>query len=136
VVHTAQLLYTFWNTGNSSYLDQARSHRPSGTTRCRSGDHRPGRAARRVHGVPYRGTGPGLSCQLADLYVTGDTFTARLVFRGHFTRHRRGHDQAIDFNAIDIQHVGDGTRITERLAPEGNLTFLQQAGLVTIAGSK
>jgi hypothetical protein len=48
----------------------------------------------------------------------------------------RGHDQAIDFNAIDIQHVGDGTRITERLAPEGNLTFLQQAGLVTIAGSK
>ena len=38
--------------------------------------------------------------------------------------------------AIDIQHAGADTRITEDWHLEDNLTFLQQAGLVTVAGSK
>ena len=29
---------------------------------------------------------PDLTCEVTDLYVTGDGLTARLIFRGHFTR--------------------------------------------------
>jgi predicted ester cyclase len=136
VVHTAQVLYTFWNTGDTMFLDQAVTAdfqdntlppgRPQGPT------------GPRAASAAFRTAVPDLTCQLTDLYVTGDTFTARLVFQGHFTGtyngiHGRG--QPIDFNAIDIQHVGAGARITEDWHLEDNLTFLQQAGLVTIAGS-
>ena len=40
------------------------------------------------------------------------------------------------FNAIDIQQTGADTRITQDWHLEDNLTFLQQAGLVTVAGTK
>jgi predicted ester cyclase len=69
--------------------------------------------------------------------VTGDTFTARLVFQGHFTGTSngvQGHGQTLNFKAIDIQHVGDDSRIIEDWHLEDNLTFLQQAGLVTDPG--
>jgi hypothetical protein len=46
-----------------------------------------------------------------------------------------GKGQEIDFNAIDIQHLGSGPTITEDWHLEDNLTFLQQAGLVTLANS-
>ena len=73
--------------------------------------------------------------ELADLLVVGDQFTARLIFRGHFSgtyNGIRGRGQQIEFNAIDIQHLGTD-RITEDWHREDNLTFLQQAGLVTVA---
>jgi hypothetical protein len=60
------------------------------------------------------------------------------VFQGHFTgtdRGIKGRGQPINFNAIDIQHVGAESRIAEDWHLEDNLAFLQQAGLVTIAGS-
>jgi predicted ester cyclase len=136
VVHTAQLLYTFWNTGDTTFLDQAvapgfqdntlQPGRPQGPTG-------PSAAS-----ATFRTAVPDLTCQLADLYVTGDTFTARLVFQGHFTgTHNdiQGRGQTINFNAIDIQHVDAGARIIEDWHLEDNLAFLQQAGLVTISGS-
>jgi predicted ester cyclase len=125
-VHTAQVLYTFWTTGEARFLDQAIT--------ADFQDNILPRAA----SAAFRTAIPDLTCQLADLYVTGDTFTARLMFQGHFTgtyNGIRGGGQPIHFNAIDIQHVGAGSRITEDWHLEDNLTFLQQAGLVTIAGS-
>jgi predicted ester cyclase len=136
VVHTAQLLYTFWNTGDTTFLDQAI------TADFHDNTLPPGRpqgpAGPRAASAAFRTAVPDLSCQLADLYVTGDTFTAQLVFQGHFTgtfNGIQGRGQPINFNAIDIQHVGAGTRITEDWHLEDNLTFLQQAGLITVAGS-
>ena len=137
VVLTAQLLYTFWNTGDSSYLDRAvtpffrDNTLPIGRPQGPDGP--------RAASALFRAAVPDLSCQLADLYVTGDTFTARLVFEGHFTgtyNGIQGKGQKVDFNAIDIQQTGADTRITQDWHLEDNLTFLQQAGLVTVAGTK
>jgi predicted ester cyclase len=136
VVHTAQVLYTFWTTGDTTFLDQAITADFQDNTRP---PERPqGPAGPRAASSAFRTAVPDLTCQLADLYVTGDTFTARLMFQGHFTgtyNGIQGRGQPINFNAIDIQHVGAGARITEDWHLEDNLTFLQQAGLVTIAGS-
>jgi predicted ester cyclase len=136
-VHTAQVLYTFWNTGDTAFLDEAvtadfhDNTLPAGRPQ--------GPAGPRAASAAFRTAIPDLTCQLVDLYVTGDTLTARLVFQGHFSGTYNGiagHGQTINFNAIDIQHVDAGARIIEDWHLEDNLTFLQQAGLVTIAGSK
>jgi len=135
VVHTAQLLYTFWNTGDTTFLDQAIS--PGFQDNTLPPGRPQGPAGPRDASAAFRTAVPDLTCQLADLYVTGNTFTARLVFQGHFTGTDigiQGRGQTINFNAIDIQHVGAGARITEDWHLEDNLTFLRQAGLVTIAG--
>ncbi|GGF18878.1 hypothetical protein GCM10007298_13650 [Williamsia phyllosphaerae] len=136
VVHVAQQLYTFWNTGDTARLDAAvgpefrdntlPSGRPQGPT---------GPVAA---SSTFRAAIPDLTCELADLYVTGDTFTARLVFAGTFTgtyNGVRGAGQPIRFGAIDIQHVGTAGKIVEDWHLEDNLTFLQQAGLVTVASA-
>ncbi|MDT8913059.1 ester cyclase [Amycolatopsis sp. PS_44_ISF1] len=136
-VHAAQELYTFWNTGDPAYLDRAITPQfrdntlPSGRPQ--------GPAGPRAASAAFRAALPDLTCELADLYVTGDTFTARLVFRGHFTgvyQGIAGHGQAVDFPAIDLQHLDGSGVITEDWHLEDNLTFLQQAGLVTVAGAK
>lgn len=136
VVQTAQRLYTFWDSGDTTYLDQAVSDdfvdntlpagRPQGPTG-------PSEASK-----GFRAAVPDLECELVDLYVVDDTFTAHLTFRGHFSgtyNGVQGQGQPIEFTAIDIQHLGDGQTITEDWHLEDNLTFLQQAGLVTIAGT-
>jgi predicted ester cyclase len=136
VVHTAQLIYTFWNTGDARFLDQAVS--PDFRDNTLPTGRPQGPAGPIAASAAFRTAIPDLTCQLADLYVTGDTFTARLVFQGHFTGTDRGitgSGQPINFNAIDIQHVGAASRIAEDWHLEDNLAFLQQAGLVTIAGS-
>jgi predicted ester cyclase len=137
VVHAAQVLYTFWNTGKTSYLDQAIE--PSFRDNTLPPGRPQGPNGPRVASAGFRAAVPDLTCELADLYVTGDTLTARLVFRGHFTgtyNGIKGRGQRIDFNAFDIQHVGSGTKITEDWHLEDNLTFLTQAGLATVAGAK
>lgn len=137
VVETAQLLYTFWDTGEQRYLDRSVADTfrdntlPAGRPQGPSG---PVAASK-----TFRAAVPDLTCELADLYVVGDTFTARLVFRGHFTGSYngiRGRGQRIAFDAIDIQNLGDGNRITQDWHLEDNLTFLQQAQLVTVAQRK
>jgi predicted ester cyclase len=136
VVQTAQVLYTFWNTGDTTFLDEAVT--PAFQDNTLPAGRPQGPAGPRAASAAFRTAVPDLTCQLADLYVTGDTFTARLVFQGHFTgtyNRVQGRGQTINFNAIDIQHVDAGARIIEDWHLEDNLTFLQQAGLVTIAGS-
>ncbi|SDT79513.1 Predicted ester cyclase [Streptomyces sp. TLI_053] len=130
-VRLAQQLYTFWNTGEQRYLDAAvdRDFRdntlPAGRPQGPTG---PAVAAR-----AFRAAVPDLRCELADLLVTGDKLTARLVFRGHFTgvfQGRAGRGQAVEFTAIDIQHVG-ARRITEDWHIEDNTTLLAQLGAAT-----
>ncbi|MFQ6147084.1 ester cyclase [Streptomyces seoulensis] len=128
-VRLAQQLYTFWNTGQQRYLDLAVSPdfkdntlppgRPQGPTG-------PVFASKN-----FRAAVPDLTCELSDLLVTGDKITARLVFRGHFTgtfNGVQGKGQTVDFNAIDIQHVG-AKQIVEDWHIEDNQTLLTQLGV-------
>ncbi|MFF0428380.1 ester cyclase [Streptomyces sp. NPDC004520] len=128
-VHLAQQLYTFWNTGRQKYLDAAVSPqfkdntlpigRPQGPTG-------PAFASKN-----FRTAVPDLACELSDLLVTGDKITARLVFRGHFTgifHGVQGKGQNVDFNAIDIQHVGTD-KIVEDWHIEDNQTLMAQLGV-------
>lgn len=131
IVLRAQQLYTFWNTGNTSWLNQAVD--PSFKDRTLPTGRPQGPNGPVFASKQFRTAVPDLACRLDDLYVTGDTFTARLTFTGHFTGTyggTRGTGQRIDFGAIDIQHVGSSGRIVEDWHLEDNLTFLQQAGLV------
>ncbi|MFE7592271.1 ester cyclase [Kitasatospora sp. NPDC057512] len=128
-VHLAQQLYTFWNTGQRRYLDAAIS------PRFRDNTLPPGRpqgpAGPVLASANFRAAVPDLTCELSDLLVTGDRITARLVFRGHFAGTFdgvRGQGQSVDFNAIDIQHVGTD-RITEDWHIEDNTTLLAQLGV-------
>ncbi|MEU5049116.1 ester cyclase [Streptomyces sp. NPDC021096] len=128
-VRLAQLLYTFWNTGRTQYLDAAVSADfqdntlPAGRPQGPAG---PAFASKN-----FRAVVPDLTCELSDLLITGDKITARLVFRGHFTgtfNGVQGKGQKVDFNAIDIQHVGKN-KITEDWHIEDNQTLLSQLGV-------
>lgn len=130
-VGVAQELYTFWDTGDRTHLDRAVD--PSFVDRTLPAGRPQGPDGPVAASAAFRAAVPDLHCELADLYVTGDTVTARLVFRGRFTggyEGVRGHGQVIDFGAIDIQHVGPSGRIVEDWHLEDNLTFLRQAGIV------
>ncbi|MBD8704570.1 ester cyclase [Frigoribacterium sp. CFBP 13712] len=131
VVLRAQQLYAFWNTGDPSWLELAVDDSfldrtlPEGRPQ---GPEGPIAASEQ-----FRAAVPDLACSLDDLYVTGDTFTARLTFTGHFTGVSggvQGQGQPIKFGAIDIQHIGASGRIVEDWHLEDNLTFQQQAGLL------
>ncbi|MFD4656907.1 ester cyclase [Kitasatospora sp. NPDC058444] len=128
-VRLAQQLYTFWNTGQQRYLDAAVSPQfrdntlPPGRPQGPSG---PLFASKN-----FRAAVPDLTCELSDVLISGDRITARLVFRGHFTGTFdgvRGQGQRVEFNAIDIQHVGTD-RITEDWHIEDNATLLTQLGV-------
>ncbi|MEU9087540.1 ester cyclase [Streptomyces sp. NPDC048357] len=106
-VRLAQLLYTFWGTGRTQYLDAAISADfkdntlPAGRPQSPAG---PVFASKN-----FRAAVPDLTCELSDLLVTGDKITARIVLRGHFTGTFdgvQGKGRKVEFNAIDIQHVG------------------------------
>ncbi|MFH9352203.1 ester cyclase [Kitasatospora sp. NPDC017646] len=128
-VRLAQQLYTFWNTGQQRYLDAAIS------PRFRDDTLPPGRpqgpAGPLAASRTFRAAVPDLTCELSDVLVAGDKITARLVFRGHFTgtfNGVRGGGQSVEFNAIDIQHVG-ADKIVEDWHIEDNQTLLSQLGI-------
>ncbi|MGJ0118895.1 ester cyclase [Williamsia sp. MIQD14] len=133
VVAVAQKLYTFWNSGDTTFLRAAVA--PAFRDNTLPAGRPQGPAGPVAASAMFRKAIPDLTCRLADLYVTGDTFTARLVFAGHFTGVYdgvRGAGQPIEFGAIDIQHTGSASTIVEDWHLEDNLTFLQQAGLVRV----
>ncbi|NUW44987.1 ester cyclase [Nonomuraea rhodomycinica] len=128
-VHLAQKLYTFWNTGRQKYLDAAVSPRFKDNTL--PGGRPQGPAGPAFASKNFRAAVPDLTCELSDLLVTGDKITARLVFRGHFTGTFggvQGKGQRVEFNAIDIQHVGTD-KIIEDWHIEDNATLLSQLGV-------
>ncbi|MGW2547340.1 ester cyclase [Kitasatospora sp. NPDC001574] len=116
------------NTGEQRHLDAAvdRGFRDNTLP-----DGRPqGPAGPAFASRTFRAAVPDLTCELADLLITGDMITARLVFRGHFTGvfdGVAGRGQRVEFNAIDIQHVGTD-RITEDWHIEDDRTLLAQLG--------
>jgi predicted ester cyclase len=135
LVRLAQVLYTFWNTGEVAYLVEAVSASfvdntlPSGRPQGLDGIS--------AASANFRAAVPDLTCSLDDLLVAGNKLAARLRFQGHFTGIFNGVDgvgQPIDFIAMDIQHAQSG-RIVEDWHLEDNLTFLTQAGLATVIGS-
>jgi predicted ester cyclase len=128
-VHLAQQLYTFWNTGRQKYLDAAIS--PQFKDNTLPAGRPQGPTGPVVASKNFRTAVPDLTCELSDLLVTGDKITARLVFRGHFTgtyNGIQGKGQNVDFNAIDIQHVGTN-KIIEDWHIEDNETLLSQLGV-------
>ncbi|ADP84578.1 ester cyclase [Pseudofrankia inefficax] len=133
LVRIAQLLYTFWHTGDAYYLDRAvdlafvDNTLPPGRVQ--------GPQGLIAASTAFRAAVPDLTCELSDLLIAGDKLAVRLRFHGSFTgvfNGIAGSGQEIDFIAFDIQHVGS-VRITEDWHLEDNLTFLSQAGLVTVA---
>lgn len=128
-VRLAQQLYTFWNTGQQKYLDAAVS--PYFKDNTLPGGRPQGPTGPAFASKNFRTAVPDLTCELADLLITGDKITARLVFRGHFTGTFdgvRGKGQEVRFNAIDIQHVG-ADKIVEDWHIEDNETLLSQLGV-------
>ncbi|GAA0271686.1 hypothetical protein GCM10009527_080120 [Actinomadura nitritigenes] len=128
-VHLAQRLYTFWNTGRQEYLDAAVD--PEFRDETLPAGRPQGPAGPVFASKGFRAAVPDLTCELADVLVTGDKITARLVFRGHFTGTFdgvRGEGQKVDFNAIDIQQVG-ADRIVRDWHIEDNQTLLAQMGV-------
>jgi predicted ester cyclase len=133
MVRIAQLLYTFWNTGEERFLAQAVD--TSFTDRTLPPGRPQGLAGPAAASASFRDAVPDLTCELSDLLVAGDKLAARLWFHGHFTGHYNGipgSGQDIGFVAFDIQRVGPD-KIVEDWHLEDNLTFLLQAGMVTIA---
>ncbi|WP_331763271.1 ester cyclase (plasmid) [Streptomyces sp. NBC_01590] len=125
----AQQLYTFWNTGQQKYLDAAVS--PQFKDNTLPAGRPQGPAGPVFASKNFRAAVPDLTCELSDLLVTGDKITARLVFRGHFTgtfNGVQGKGQTVDFNAIDIQHIGTD-KIIEDWHIEDNETLLTQLGV-------
>jgi predicted ester cyclase len=128
-VRLAQQLYTFWNTGEAGHLYAAVS--PTFRDNTLPAGRPQGLAGPLSASKTFRAAVPDLSCELADVLITGDKITARLVFRGHFTGTFdgvRGTGQSVEFDAIDIQHVG-ADRIVEDWHLEDNQTLLTQLGV-------
>ncbi|MFJ2189820.1 ester cyclase [Kitasatospora sp. NPDC087861] len=128
-VHLAQQLYTFWNTGQQKYLDAAIS--PQFKDNTLPAGRPQGPAGPVFASKNFRTAVPDLTCELSDVLVTGDKITARMVFHGHFTgtfNGVQGKGQNVDFNAIDIQHVGTD-KIIEDWHIEDNQTLMSQLGV-------
>jgi predicted ester cyclase len=133
LVRIGQALYTFWHTGDVSWLHEAVD--PSFVDNTLPEGRKQGIDGIIAGSAAFRTAVPDLACELADMLVVGDKLAVRLHFTGHFTGVSggvRGQGQPIDFIAFDIQHVG-GDRITEDWHLEDNLTFALQAGLATLA---
>ena len=127
LVRTAQLLYTFWHTGDDMYLEMAIEPwflEPAALLGVPPKPSNPRAAV-----TALRAAVPNLTCELSELLVIEDRLAARLRFRGHFTgthEGRTGLGQALDFEAFDFQRV-TADRIVEDRPREKPSTFPTQA---------
>ena len=122
---------TFWNTGDEAMARAALAPTffdntlPQGRPQGVDGVLKASKA--------FRTAVPDLRSEVTQMIVAGDRVVTHLHFTGHFTGTfggKQGQGQPIDFIATDIYRIADG-RIAEDWHLEDNLTFLQQAGLVT-----
>jgi predicted ester cyclase len=100
LVHLAQLLYTFWDTGDETYLDRAVD--TSFVDRSAMAESPPGPAAVAGPARRLRREVPDLGCVLEDLIVAGNKFAARLSHRGHVG------GRPVTIAAFEINYVGAG----------------------------
>ncbi|GAA0618892.1 ester cyclase [Kutzneria viridogrisea] len=130
-VRAAQYFDTFWSTGRREWLDRSLAADFTDLTL----------PLGRPQGIPgplaasegFHTAIPDLSAELTQVLVVGDSVTARLRFRGHFTGTfggRTGTGQAVDFIATDVYGIRDG-RIATNAHIEDNLTFMKQIGAVS-----
>jgi predicted ester cyclase len=130
MLHAARLFYTFWNTGNSVYLDAVIAPNFIDNTLPKGRPQGPGGVKSASAG--FRKAVPDLSCSLKDLLIVGDKIAARMVFHGTFKGEFMGHaptGKPIEFFAMDILHIKDG-RLIEDWHLEDNLTLMQQLDAV------
>lgn len=132
MVRAAKLFYTFWNTGNSIYLDAVIS--PTFIDNTLPKGRPQGPEGLKFASVNFRKAVPDLSCSLKDLLIVGDKVTARMVFHGTFSGKFMGHtptNKPIEFLAIDILHIKNG-RLIEDWHLEDNLTLMQQLNAIIV----
>lgn len=132
MVRAAELFYTFWNTGDPSYLDAVIS--PGFIDNTLPKGRPQGPEGLRFASENFRKAVPDLSCSLKDLLIVGNKVTARMVFHGTFKNAFMGHaptNKPIEFFAIDILHIENG-RLVEDWHLEDNLTLMQQLNAVKI----
>jgi predicted ester cyclase len=131
MIQAAQLFYTFWNTGEEKYLQEAVSSKfidqtlPPGRPQ---GPLGPLFASKN-----FRKAVPDLSCSIEELIIAQDKLVARLIFSGHHEGEFLGQKptgKRIEFNATDILKIQDG-KITDNWHIEDNLTLFQQLGVVS-----
>lgn len=121
-------LYTFWDTGDVTYLHRADS--PAFIDHTLPQGRQQGLPGIEQASRQFRAAVPDLHCTVADVLVSGDRVSVRQVYTGHFTGTYdgvRGHGQPVRFNAFDIQQVGR-SQIVADWHLEDNLTFLTQIG--------
>lgn len=132
MLRAARLYYTFWDTGNSIYLDAVISPQFIDNTLPKGRPQGPeGPMFASTH---FREAVPDLTCTLKDLLIVGDKVTARMVFHGTFKGKFMDHpptNKAIEFFAIDILRIKNG-RLVEDWHLEDNLTLMQQLDAVKI----
>jgi predicted ester cyclase len=132
MVRAARLFYTFWNTGDSIYLDAVIS--PKFIDNTLPNGRPQGPDGLKFASVNFRKAVPDLTCSLKDLLVVGDKITARMVFHGTFKGEFMNHaptNKPIEFFAIDILQIKNG-RLVEDWHLEDNLTLMQQLDAVKI----
>ncbi|MFI4955520.1 MAG: ester cyclase, partial [Gammaproteobacteria bacterium] len=126
IIRAAQLFYTFWNTGDTIYLDAVIAPDFKDNT---LPEGRPqGPEGLKAASKNFRTAVPDLSCSVEDLLVVGDKVTARLIFRGTFEGEFMDHaptNEPVEFIAIDILHIKNG-RLIEDWHLEDNLTLMKQ----------
>jgi predicted ester cyclase len=135
-VRIAQLLYTFWNTGDPNFLRHAVEETSKNKTLPlgRSWDLDAPIAA----SLETRAAVPDLTCEIVDLLVTGHKLNTLLEIRGHFTgtfNGIRGSGQEIDFTTCDVQHLHRC-----RIGEDGHIADYHAihttTGLPTVAGAR
>ncbi|MBA3660746.1 MAG: ester cyclase [Gammaproteobacteria bacterium] len=132
MLDTAQLYYTFWNSGNTKYLDAVLS--PNFIDHTLPQGRPQGPEGLKLASKTFRQAVPNLSCSLDDLLIVGEMVTARLLFEGTFAGEFKGHpptNKPVKFLAIDILHIKEG-KIIEDWHLEDNLTLMQQLNAVKI----
>lgn len=130
MVRAARLYYTFWNTGQSKYLNAALASkfvdntlptgRPQGETGVKEASKN------------FRLGFPDLHCSVADLLITGDKVTARLIFTGTSLGNYMGQrptGKPVQFTAIDILQIQNG-KISQIWHVEDDFALLTQLNVI------
>ena len=130
LLRTAQQYYAFWNTGIESYAKNALAYNfrdlnlPTGRPQGPSG---PLRAS-----ANFRQAVPDLSVKVKSVYLLKNKVISQLLFEGHFTGtfgKLKGEGQSIVFSAVDMYTI-ENDKIIENWHLEGNLTLMQQLGVI------
>jgi predicted ester cyclase len=130
-ITAARRFYTFWDTGDPAFLEEAIS--PAFIDRTLPPGRPQGAAGPRFASRNFRMAVPDLHCEVTQLLIVGDRVVAHLHFRGRFTGtfgEHHGDGARVDFIATDILRV-EGGRVTDNWHIEDNLTLMHQLGVIT-----